>query len=210
MRLALALALFASAPALASGSGPGTGYGVPETGDGTISLLGGLRLIPFNGAYTDETHGTHRLLEPGAIASFGYQFDEELHFKIDLGYGTDKYTNPDLVVRSVQLLLGVDTALFKRSWCTVYGGGGLGYSLNTGSRDGQDIEANSYALYLQLGWRIRLTDNLAFVLEDRYTMASAQVDPTTATKLSVGGNLLSVGLMVHFNQPDDKGHPQAP
>jgi hypothetical protein len=27
---------------------------------------------------------------------------------------------------------------------------------------------------------------------------------------NVGGNLLSLGVMFHFLQPDDKGHPQSP
>jgi hypothetical protein len=26
----------------------------------------------------------------------------------------------------------------------------------------------------------------------------------------VGGNLLSVGLLLHFLSPEDKGHPRAP
>ena len=197
MRIALALALLSAAPAFAGPPEPG----VPEVGEGTVSVLGGLRLIPFNGGAC--TGGcTHRLLEPGALASFGYQYDEELHFKIDLGYGIDKDT--DKTVRSVQLLIGLDTALMKRSWFTIYGGGGIGYSLNTFTAEGKDnVEANATAAFLQLGWRVRLTTSLALILEERYTLASALGQ-------SVGGNLIAVGLMFHFNQPDDKGHPQAP
>ena len=40
--------------------------------------------------------------------------------------------------------------------------------------------------------------------------ASAQVDYSSTQKLNVGGNLFSIGIMFHFLQPDDKGHPQAP
>ena len=200
MRLALVVALLA-APAFAA---------VPEKGEGTLTVLPGVRFIPGNGPYLDEQGGTHRALQPGVIGSFGYQYDDELHFKIDLGYLIDSYSN-GLQVRSIPILLGLDTALLRRSWCTVYGGGGIGYSLNTGNRNGLTQEANATAGFLQLGWRIALASKIALVIEDRYTLASAQVDfPTSTKSLNVGGNFFSVGLMVHFLEPDDKGHPQPP
>ena len=48
------------------------------------------------------------------------------------------------------------------------------------------------------------------MIEERYTLASAQVDPQSKERLNVGGNLLSIGLMFHFLEPDDKGKPTAP
>ena len=51
---------------------------------------------------------------------------------------------------------------------------------------------------------------MALVVEDRYTLASAQVDAQSNQKLNVGGNLFSLGLMFHFLEPDDKGKPTGP
>jgi opacity protein-like surface antigen len=200
MRLALALLLAASASAAA----------VPEKGEGTITLLGGARtLLPGNGDYLTEQGASHRSLQPGGLASFGYQYDEELHFKIEVGYMYDRYrvAGGDLVVKTIPILLALDTALIKGQAFTFYGGGGIGYSLNTGSRAGVSNEANSTAAYLSLGIRFQVAGPLALVLEDRYTLASAQVDAQSTQKLNVGGNLISLGLMFHFLEPEEKGKP---
>ena len=200
MRLALAVLLAASASAAA----------VPEKGEGTITLFGGARtLLPGNGDYLNEQGASHKALQPGGLASFGYQYDEELHFKIEIGYMYDRYriAGGDLMVRSIPILLALDTALIKGASFTFYGGGGIGYSLNTGSRAGVDNEANSTAGYVALGIRMRVAGPLAVVVEDRYTLASAQVDAQSTQRLNVGGNLLSVGLMFHFLEPDEKGKP---
>ena len=201
MRLALALLLAASASAAA----------VPEKGEGTITLLGGARaLVPGNGEYLTEQGASHQPIQPGGMASFGYQYDEELHFKIEVGYMYDRYrvggTNL-LVVKTIPILLAIDTALIKGRAFTFYGGGGIGYSLNTGSRGGVNNEANSTAAYLSLGVRFQVAGPVALVLENRYTLASAQVDPQSTQKLNVGGNLLSLGLMFHFLEPEEKGKP---
>lgn len=200
MRLALALLLAASTAAAA----------VPEKGEGTITLFGGARtLLPGNGDYLTEQGATHRVIQPGGFASFGYQYDEELHFKIEIGYMYDRYriAGGDLQVKSIPILLALDTVLIHGQAFTFYGGGGIGYSLNTGSRGGVDNEANSTAGYVALGLRFRLAGPLALVLEDRYTLASAQVDAQSSQRLNVGGNLVSLGLMFHFLQPDDPGKP---
>lgn len=200
MRLALAVLLAASATAAA----------VPEKGEGTITLLGGARtLLPGNGDYLTEQGASHRSLQPGGLASFGYQYDEELHFKIEVGYMYDRYrvAGGDLVVKTIPILLALDTALIKGRAFTFYGGGGIGYSLNTGSRGGVNNEANSTAAYLSLGVRLQVAGPLAVVLEDRYTLASAQVDAQSTQKLNVGGNLISLGLMFHFLEPEEKGKP---
>src|SRR5438132_895738 len=55
--------LLAAAPALA---------GVPEKGDGTITLLGGLRAIP-GGDYQSESGNKHSLWHPGFLIGFGFQ-----------------------------------------------------------------------------------------------------------------------------------------
>ena len=200
MRLALALLLAASAASAA----------VPEKGEGTITLFGGARtLLPGNHDYLNEQGATHRALQPGGIASFGYQYDDELHFKIEIGYMYDRYriAGGDLTVRSIPILLGLDTALIKGRGFTFYGGGGIGYSLNTGSRAGVDNEANSTAGYLAIGVRMQVAGPLAVVVEERYTLATAQVDAQSSERLNVGGNLLSVGLMFHFLEPEEKGKP---
>ncbi len=200
MRLLIAL-LLASSPALAA---------VPETGEGTIALLPGLRtLFPSNSGYLTEQGATHQQLQPGGIASFGYQYDDALHFRIDLGYLVDRYRIPggDLSVRSIPVLIGLDTVLWRAPGLTLYGGGGIGYSLNTGTRGGKTNEANSTAAFLALGLRIRLGGPLALVIEDRFTLASAQVDAANSTQsLNVGGNFLAVGLMIHFLQPEEKSY----
>jgi len=185
---------------------------VPEKGEGTITLFGGLRTIyPANSGYIDEQGATHSQLQFGGLSAFGYQYDEELHFKIEIGYMLDRYRIPggDLTVKSIPILLGLDTALWRGQAFTLFGGGGIGYSLNTGSRGGVNNEANSTAGYVALGLRLRLGGPLALVVEDRWTLASAQVDAGNSTQsLNVGGNLLSVGLMVHFLQADE--HPGMP
>jgi opacity protein-like surface antigen len=203
MRIVLAVLLLA-APASAA---------VPEKGEGTITLLGGARWIP--GGNQDYLHdlneGSHQPIQPGGIASFGYQFDEDLHFKIELGYLYDKYRIPvggDLTVKTIPILLGIDTGLLRRERFTLYAGGGIGYLLNTGSRNGASNEANSTAAYLALGLRLQIAGPIALVIEDRYILGSAQVDaPASAQTLNVGGNLLSVGVMSHFLEPEETNRP---
>jgi hypothetical protein len=203
MRLGLAVLLAASAAAA----------GVPEKGEGTITLFGSARtLFPGNSDYLSDTGGTHQPVQPGGLASFGYQYDDDLHFKIEVGYLVDRYqiAGGDLRVRSVPILLGLDTSVFHTHSLTIYAGGGIGYSLNTGTHHGVDNEANATAAYVSVGVRLKLPGPMALVVEDRYTLASAQVDPESTRKLNVGGNLFSLGLMFHFLEPDDKGKPQAP
>src|SRR5258707_11479351 len=127
MRLAIAVLLLA-APAFAA---------VPETGEGTITLLGGIRTIfPSNQDYLVEQGGSHKQIQPGGLASFGYQYDEQLHFKIELGYMVDHYRLPggDLSVKTIPLLLGMDTARWRCTGMTQYGGGGSAFSRTTRSR----------------------------------------------------------------------------
>jgi hypothetical protein len=202
MRLALLLALTA-APALAA---------VPEKGEGTVTVLGGARALWGNGAYLDEQGAAHQVFQPGGIAAFGYQYDDELHFKIEIGFLYDRYriAGGDLTVRSIPILLALDTTLWTGKSFTLYGGGGLGYSLNTGSKAGVNNEANSTEGYVAIGFRWQLAGPFALVIEDRVMLASAQADPTSTQRLNVGGNLLSVGVMFHFLQPEDKGHPKPP
>ena len=104
MRVLIAL-LLAASPVFAA---------VPETGEGTITLLGGVRsILPSNSGYLTEQGAAHQQLQPGGIASFGYQYDDALHFRIDLGYLVDRYRIPggDLSVRSIPVLIGLDGEL---------------------------------------------------------------------------------------------------
>ena len=98
---------------------------VPEKGEGTITLLGGLRTIfPANNGYLNEQPGaTHQQAQFGGLGSFGYQYDEELHFKIEIGYMLDRYKIPggDLSVKSIPILIGLDTALWRGQAFTLYG-----------------------------------------------------------------------------------------
>ena len=200
MRLALAVLLAAFSAAAA----------VPEKGEGTITLLGGMRgVVPGNGDYLTEQGASHQVVQPGGLASFGYQYDDDLHFKIEVGYMIDRYriAGGDLQVKTVPIMLALDTVLVRGQSVTFYGGGGSGYSLNTGTRQGISNEANSTAAYLALGLRFQVAGPVAIVLEDRYTLSTAQVDAQSQRKLTVGGNLLSFGLMFHFLEADEKGKP---
>lgn len=189
--------------------------GVPEQGEGTIALLGGVRLIPQHGFLsTVRANGgtiSQKQLQPQGVAYLGFMPDEELHVTIGLGYGIDRYTlsDGDLGVTSFTLLLGADTPLLRGETYTLYGGGGIGYSLNTFNRSGVSTESNSTAGYLAVGFRYRLGAKVALVVEDRYTVASAAYPPLNAS-VNVGGNLLSAGLLFHFFSPQEKGHPIVP
>jgi hypothetical protein len=192
----LLLLLAAATPALA---------GVPSKGDGTITVLGGLRAIP-SGSYGSETGQKHALGHPGVLVGFGYQPDDEMHAGIQIGYGLDEYGEgaTALKIRSIQVLLELDTALVRGSWYTLYAGGGIGYSLNTGTRSGRNVEANSTAGFLGLGFRARLVDHLALVIEDRYTLSFANVDPLAVNGVNMGGNFIGVGLQLHFFSSEEK------
>jgi len=199
--LALAI-LFLAAPAFAQ---------VPEKGEGTIAVLGGGRVVvPSSSDYISEQAASHQPLTFAGLASFGYQFDDELHFKIEGGFLPDKYHTPtgDLTIHSVPILLGLDTVLFRTRTLTIYGGGGLGYLLTTGSKGGVNNEANSTAACLELGVRFRLGSLLALVIEDRYILASSAADPSSSKSINEGGNLFMAGLMFHFMQAPD--HPEHP
>ena len=203
MRLRTAAAvLLVTAPVLA---------GVPDKGDGTVTVLGGLRAIP-GGEYQSETGAKHSLWHPGVLVGFGFQLDDELHVGIQLGYGLDQYGTGSsaMKVRSIQILLAMDTALAQGNWYTIYGGGGLGYSLNTISQASGDVEANSGLGFVALGVRFRISDHFGAVIEDRYNVSSAAGDPSATNTINMGGNLLSVGFIFHFFSPEDKGHPTAP
>jgi Outer membrane protein beta-barrel domain len=189
--------------------------GVPEQGEGTVAILGGFRLIPQHGflSQVQSNGGTisQKQFQPQGIAYFGFMPDEQLHITIGLGYGIDRYSTSDgdLSVSSFTLLLGADTPLLRGDRYTVYGGGGIGYSLNTLNLAGVSTESNSTAGYLAVGFRYALGSKIALVVEDRYTVASAAY-PHFNASVNVGGNLLSAGLLFHFFSPEDKGHPHAP
>src|SRR5256886_13806400 len=190
MRLALAVLLAASSAAAA----------VPEKGEGTITLFGGVRtLVPGNGDYLTEQFATHRTLQTGGLASFGYQYDEEQHFNIEVGYLWDRYriAGGDLEVKSLPVLLALDTALVHGRSFTFYGGGGIGYSLNTGKRNGVKKEANPTAGYGALGLRYQRAGPLSLGIGDRYTPARAPGAPPSTQRLNAGGKLFSSGLTCH-------------
>jgi len=205
---ALAFALLVAAPARADDGPPP----IPAKGDATITLLGGWHLAPQHDFYSEQERDglepTHSALQPGGVLSLGYAADNEFHVTIDLGYAVDSWQlNTGAANASmVTILLGADTPIVSTSIATLYGGGGLGYSLNTFTYQSQSLESNSSAGFVKLGVRFRLSRRFALVIEDRYVVSGA-LWPQLNSSFTVGGNLLSVGLMLHFFSPEDSGHP---
>jgi hypothetical protein len=185
---------------------------VPESGEATITVLGGWRGVPQHSLMAELTRDgespSHSAFQPGFLLQLGFQPDDDLHVSIDLGYGLDawKLANGDASVSIVNILLSGDTALLKGKGWSWYLGGGLGYSLNTFSRGGRATESNGSAGFIKTGLRWQLKGPVALVIEDRYTLASADY-PELKSVVNVGGNTLSIGLMFHFLSPEDKGHP---
>ncbi len=215
--LVVGLALALCASARASEQAPG----VPGAGEGTATLLAGARIVPQGGFIDDQKSAGYRpwktFVEPGFLLALGYAPDLDFQATIDLGYGLNTiHMSPgDLSIRSFTILLGADASFVRRSWGTLYAGGGIGYSLNTLGQNGNTVEANSTAGYICLGARFPLLRTLALVIEERYTLAYASL-PSPGTSLNfagssssinVGGNLLSIGLQFHYTDPEDAKRP---
>ena len=199
--------------------------GVPGAGEGTATLLAGARYIPQGGFISDQRGAGYNafktLVQPGFMLALGYAPENDFQVTIDLGYGLDKIfmTQGDLSMRSFTILLGGDASFFRRPWITLYGGGGIGYSLNTLTQPGNTpVEANSTAGYVCLGARFPLTQNFALVLEERYTLAYASLPQSgsglnyagSSSSINVGGNMVSIGLMFHYTDPEDAKRPRHP
>ena len=186
--------------------------GVPEKGEGTVSVLAGWRGIPQHDLMAQLTRDgqapLHAAFQPGFLVELGYMPDDDLHVTIDLGYAIDRWTlkDGDAAVKVVNILLSGDTPVIKGPRWSLYFGGGLGYSLNTFSRYGKDTESNGSAGFLKVGFRWQLSGPVALVIEDRYTLSSADY-PELKSVVNVGGNLLSIGLHFHFFSAPEKGHP---
>ena len=185
---------------------------VPEAGEATVTILAGWRGVPQHALMAelarDGESPVHSAFQPGFLLQLGFQPDEDMHLSVDLGYGLDswKLNGGDASVSIVSILLAGDTALLKGKNWSWYLGGGLGYSLNTFSRNGRSTESNGSAGFLKTGLRWQLWGHAALVLEDRYTLAAADY-PELKSMVNVGGNTLLIGLQFHFLSPDDKGHP---
>jgi hypothetical protein len=213
----LALSLLAG-PAAASAA---PDVGIPGKGEGTITILGGLRSVPMGSFLSDQTNAGLRpwktVFSPGLLAILGYAPEPDFHVGVTLGYGLDRVqmTTGALQTRSFTILLGADTSLFKRSWVSFYVGGGLGYSLNTLSQNANNVESNSSAGYVAAGLRFPIAPRFALVVEDRYTLSSAGLPSPgqplnyagSEPSLNVGGNLISIGLMFHYMDPEDSKRP---
>jgi hypothetical protein len=185
---------------------------VPEAGEATVTILAGWRGVPQHALMAqlarDGENPTHPAFQPGFLLSLGFQPDDDMHISVDLGYGLDswKLNGGDASVSIVDILLSGDTALLKGKNWSWYLGGGLGYSLNTFSRNGRSTESNGSAGFLKTGLRVQLWGHAALVIEDRYTLAAADY-PELKSMVNVGGNMISIGLQFHFLSPEDKGHP---
>jgi opacity protein-like surface antigen len=210
--LLAALCAAAALPARADDDPPPT---IPSKGDATIAVLGAWHAAPQHDFVAEQQRDgfnpQHKLFQPTGLLSLGFAADEEFQVTIDLGYGIDSYqlTTGTANVSSVSLLLGADTPFYANRYLTLYGGGGLGYSLNNFTNAGTSVESNSSAGYLKVGMRLRLSSKIAFVVEDRYIVSSA-LWPALHSNFTVGGNLLSAGFMFHFFSPADAGHPAGP
>ena len=189
--------------------------GVPERGEGTVTVLAGWRAIPQHALMAqlqhDQQEPIHNAFQAGFLVGLGFMPDDDLHVSIDLGYSTDRWAlkDGDAAVKVIIILLSGDTSVLKGPRWSLYLGGGLGYSLNTFSRYGRDAESNGSAGFLKAGFRWQLAGPVALVIEDRYTLSSADY-PELKSIINVGGNLLSVGLHFHFFSPPEKGHPAGP
>jgi hypothetical protein len=189
--------------------------GVPDKNDATVTILAGWRGVPQHPLMAElQREGLgpeHAFFQPGFLLSLGFMPDDDLHVSIDVGYGLDQWANGGggASVKIINILLAGDTALFKGQRWSIYLGGGLGYSLNTFTRNGVDTESNGSAGFVKLGLRYQLFGRIALVIEDRYTLSFAEY-PELRSSVNVGGNLLSVGLMFHYASPQDPGKPQAP
>src|SRR5207237_2508772 len=125
----------------------------PSKGDGTITVLGGLRAIP-GGDYAAEPGRDHSLWHPGFLGEFGYQLDDELHGGIQIGYGLDRYGGvAPITIHSIQILVALDTVLAQQNWLTLYAGGGIGYQLDTANTVRGGVEGTSGAGLLAHGVR---------------------------------------------------------
>ena len=189
---------------------------VPEAGEATVTILAGWRGVPQHALMTqlarDGENPIHSAFQPGFLLQLGFQPDDDMHISVDLGYGLDSWqlhkegNGGDASLSIVTILLAGDTALLKGKNWSWYLGGGLGYSLNTFNRNGRSTESNGSAGFLKTGLRWQLWGHAALVIEDRYTLASADY-PELHSMVNVGGNTLLIGLQFHFLSPDDKGHP---
>jgi opacity protein-like surface antigen len=190
-------------------------FAIPLKGDATVEILGGWRATPQHPFIADlERAGLnpqHSIFQPEGILSLGFAADTDFHVTIDVSYGLDSWQTSagTAQVSMVGILLGADTPLYANQYFTIYAGGGLGYSLNTFTSAGQNTESNSSSGFLRAGVRVRLHNRVALVVEDRYVVSSA-LWPAFNSNVNVGGNLLSVGFLIHFFSPDDAGHPQEP
>jgi opacity protein-like surface antigen len=218
-----ALTVVAAAAAVCAGAARADSPpGVPGAGEATATLLTGARLVPQGGFIDDQRaagyHPFKTFTQPGFLLSLGYAPEVDFRIGIDIGYALDKIymSAGDLSLHSVTIIFAADASFFRRSWITLYGGGGLGYSLNTLQQNGgPSVEANSTAGHVCIGARFPLTTNFALVLEDRYTLAYAGLPASgsginyagNSTSINVGGNLLSIGLMFHYTDPEDAKRP---
>ena len=225
MRASTALASLVLLASLAGrAADPPPPPGIPAQNEGTVTVLGGARLIPQGGFLDDQEAAGYRpwktLVEPAGLLQLGYAPEPDFNIGLTLGYALNNIhlSAGLLAVRSFTILVGADAPFLRRPWGTFYGGGGIGYSLNTLSQSGNNVESNSTAAYVCLGARFPLTERFALVIEDRYTLSYASlpgpsgplVYAGTAGSLNVGGNTFSIGLMFHYTDSEESKRPRHP
>ncbi len=184
----------------------------PAAREGSVALLGGLRLVP-QGGFSTSAGVVDRALAPGAFAGeFGYQWDETLAVAVDLSYGLDRYDFADQsrlrVGAFAVTFLGFGT-LHPYRWLELFGGGGAAYNFTTfnGSGPGGPTykEGTTEGAVLALGLKLALAGRFGVQLEDRYTFAFAD---SGRGSMNVGGNFLGLGvwLALEPEKEDPLGH----
>src|SRR5205085_4758390 len=104
---------------------------VPRKGEATVTVLSGARLVPMGTFLDDQTRAGYRpwktFVSPGFLLGLGYTPETDFHVSLQLGYGLDRIhmTPGTLQTKSFTILIGADTNFFKRSWITLYAGGGI-------------------------------------------------------------------------------------
>src|SRR2546426_8169561 len=93
-RRALALLLVGSLLAGAGAARAAEETGVPRKGEGTVTLLGGARLVPMGTFFGDQDRAGFRpwktTVSPGFLVALGYAPEPDFHVTLQLGYGIDR------------------------------------------------------------------------------------------------------------------------
>lgn len=142
---------------------------------------------------------------PGVNGIFAYQASERLELALEVGFFVERFQSgdwPSLWLHSAPLAAVLRVGIADWGRVSFYLGGGAALLLNfwTGGPDGF-VEAHALSPVAVAGVSIRLTDEMALVVEDRQTLARSTVPGLGPAQ--VGGNALGIGWVVSF--PPEQG-----